>query len=253
MRIPAFLTTPRLRTRTSQHRPPSSIVKSPCFPCQNVWQTRRRHPVCGRDMPKCVANARQAPAISHLHHDNANLVLQCIGSSSAPAPLSRRNLLERLSIPFLVVHPDIDESPLEGETPDALVRRLSEQKALAVGARVGTGLVIGSDQVALLDDAVLGKPGESREQRRSDRHGQRALARISYRARGSGRRKRANPERCRSICSEIQVAHCGRDRSHTCRANGRLTARAAFGRSAWGAHSSNACAETIPPHCSDFR
>ena len=73
--------------------------------------------------------------------------------------LSRRNLLERLSIPFLVVHPDIDESPLAGETPDALVRRLSEQKALAVAARVGTGLVIGSDQVALLDDAVLGKPG----------------------------------------------------------------------------------------------
>ena len=73
--------------------------------------------------------------------------------------LSRRNLLERLSIPFLVVHPDIDESPLAGETPDALVRRLSEQKALAVAARVGTGLVIGSDQAALLDDAVLGKPG----------------------------------------------------------------------------------------------
>ena len=72
---------------------------------------------------------------------------------------SRRNLLERLSIPFLVVHPDIDESPLDGETPDMLVRRLSEQKARAVGTRVGTGLVIGSDQVALLDGAVLGKPG----------------------------------------------------------------------------------------------
>ena len=73
--------------------------------------------------------------------------------------LSRRNLLQGLSIPFLVVHPDIDESPLEGETPNALVRRLSEQKALAVATRVGTGLVIGSDQVALLGDSVLGKPG----------------------------------------------------------------------------------------------
>ena len=73
---------------------------------------------------------------------------------------SRRSLLERLSIPFLVVDPDIDESPREGETPDALVRRLSEQKARAVGARVGTGLVIGSDQIALLDDTVLGKPGD---------------------------------------------------------------------------------------------
>ena len=73
---------------------------------------------------------------------------------------SRRKLLERLSIPFLVVHPDIDESPREGETPDTLVSRLSEQKARAVGARVRTGLIIGSDQVALLDDTVLGKPGD---------------------------------------------------------------------------------------------
>ena len=78
-----------------------------------------------------------------------------LGSRSS----SRRNLLERLSIPFLVVHPDIDESRTEGEPPDLLVRRLSEQKARAVGARVGTGLVIGSDQVALLGDTVLGKPG----------------------------------------------------------------------------------------------
>ena len=79
-----------------------------------------------------------------------------LGSSSA----SRRRLLERLSIPFSVVPPDIDESRLAGESPDALVRRLSEEKARAVGARVGTGLVIGSDQVALLGDTVLGKPGD---------------------------------------------------------------------------------------------
>ena len=72
---------------------------------------------------------------------------------------SRRNLLERLSIPFSVVPPDIDESRLAGESPEALVRRLSEEKARAVGARVGSGLVIGSDQIALLDDTVLGKPG----------------------------------------------------------------------------------------------
>ena len=73
---------------------------------------------------------------------------------------SRRSLLERLSIPFLAVDPDIDESPFAGETPDALVARLSEQKARAVGERVEAGLVIGSDQVALLGDTVLGKPGD---------------------------------------------------------------------------------------------
>ena len=82
-----------------------------------------------------------------------------LGSRSS----SRRNLLERLSIPFLVVPPDIDESPLDGEAPELLVRRLSERKARAVGARVGTGLVIGSDQVALLDDTVLGKPAATRK------------------------------------------------------------------------------------------
>ena len=78
-----------------------------------------------------------------------------LGSRSS----SRRALLERLAIPFLVVPPDIDESPHEGETPEALVRRLSEQKARAVADRVGSGLVIGSDQIALIDDLVLGKPG----------------------------------------------------------------------------------------------
>ena len=78
-----------------------------------------------------------------------------LGSSSA----SRRKLLERLSIPFSVVPPGIDESRLAGESPEALASRLSEEKARAVGARVGTGLVIGSDQVALLGDTVLGKPG----------------------------------------------------------------------------------------------
>ena len=78
-----------------------------------------------------------------------------LGSRSS----SRRALLERLSIPFRVVPPDIDESALKGEAPETLVRRLSEQKARAVAERVGSGLVIGSDQIALIDDRVLGKPG----------------------------------------------------------------------------------------------
>ena len=78
-----------------------------------------------------------------------------LGSRSS----SRRALLERLSIPFRVVPPDIDESAHKGEAPETLVRRLSEQKARAVAERVGSGLVIGSDQIALIDDRVLGKPG----------------------------------------------------------------------------------------------
>lgn len=71
----------------------------------------------------------------------------------------RRELLERLRLPFEVARPEVDESPLPGETPEALAVRLAEAKARAIaGARPGTW-VIGSDQVADLDGAALGKAG----------------------------------------------------------------------------------------------
>ena len=70
----------------------------------------------------------------------------------------RRDLLQRLDIPFTTVAPDVDESPLPGETPAELVRRLSESKARAVSKRY-TGLIIGSDQVATTGEDILGKPG----------------------------------------------------------------------------------------------
>ncbi len=71
----------------------------------------------------------------------------------------RRQLLERLGLPFLSAAPEVDETPRAGETPEALVVRLAERKARAVAARHPGALVIGSDQVAWLDGAVLGKPG----------------------------------------------------------------------------------------------
>ena len=71
----------------------------------------------------------------------------------------RRELLQRLGIPFTTAAPDVDESPLPGETPGALVQRLSESKARAVG-RTHTGLIIGSDQVATTGKDILGKPGD---------------------------------------------------------------------------------------------
>ena len=70
----------------------------------------------------------------------------------------RRELLARLGIRFETAAPDVDESPLQDETPDTLVRRLSEAKARAVGAGCN-GLVIGSDQVATTGTDILGKPG----------------------------------------------------------------------------------------------
>ena len=74
----------------------------------------------------------------------------------------RRELLERLRIPFDVITPDIDETPLDRETPEATAVRLSIAKARAAAARVinaSGALVIGSDQVATCDGRQIGKPG----------------------------------------------------------------------------------------------
>jgi septum formation protein len=70
----------------------------------------------------------------------------------------RRELLERLRLPFLVVAPDVDETPLDGEAPAALARRLARAKAEAVSALHPNAVVIGSDQVADLDGVAVGKP-----------------------------------------------------------------------------------------------
>ena len=71
----------------------------------------------------------------------------------------RRELLQRLGLPFSVDRPEVDESPLAGESPAALARRLAEAKARAVAERHPGAWVIGSDQVADLDGLPLGKPG----------------------------------------------------------------------------------------------
>jgi septum formation protein len=71
----------------------------------------------------------------------------------------RRELLERLRLPFEMISPDVDETPRPGETPAALSERLALAKAAAVSARRRDAVVIGSDQVADLDGAAIGKPG----------------------------------------------------------------------------------------------
>ncbi|HEY6241369.1 MAG TPA: Maf family nucleotide pyrophosphatase [Burkholderiales bacterium] len=71
----------------------------------------------------------------------------------------RRALLERLGIPFLVVDPGISEGRLAGEAPESMARRLAEAKARAVAGGFRDALIIGSDQVAVRDGEVIGKPG----------------------------------------------------------------------------------------------
>ncbi|HSV46256.1 MAG TPA: Maf family nucleotide pyrophosphatase [Ramlibacter sp.] len=89
--------------------------------------------------------------------------------SSAPASRSlvlgstsryRRELLARLGLPFEVAAPEVDETPVPGESPAALARRLALAKARAVALRHPAAVVIGSDQVADLDGEPLGKPGD---------------------------------------------------------------------------------------------
>lgn len=71
----------------------------------------------------------------------------------------RRELLERLRIPFEVVAPHVDEAAQGNETPMQMACRLAMTKARAVAAQFPACVVIGSDQVAELDGQALGKPG----------------------------------------------------------------------------------------------
>ena len=75
----------------------------------------------------------------------------------------RAELLQRLQLPFIVVKPDVDETPLYGESPGVTALRLAIQKAKSVAAEhdgaLTDTLIIGSDQVADLDGTQIGKPG----------------------------------------------------------------------------------------------
>ncbi len=71
----------------------------------------------------------------------------------------RRELLQRLGIPFETLSPEVDETRRQDERARHLVQRLSEAKALAGGRQNNTALVIGSDQVAVIDGEILGKSG----------------------------------------------------------------------------------------------
>ncbi len=71
----------------------------------------------------------------------------------------RRELLERLRIPFRALAPETDETPLPGEAPAALAERLALAKAHALACRFPDAVVIGADQVADVDGVAIGKPG----------------------------------------------------------------------------------------------
>ena len=82
-------------------------------------------------------------------------MLPLVLASSSPY---RRELLARLRQPFTWAAPAIDETPLPNESAEALVRRLAEAKARALSETHPAHLIIGSDQVAVLGNQILGKP-----------------------------------------------------------------------------------------------
>lgn len=71
----------------------------------------------------------------------------------------RRELLQKLQIPFRSISPHVDETPFDGEKPHETALRLAKEKAIKIGQEYPHALIIGCDQVATLDDEQLGKPG----------------------------------------------------------------------------------------------
>lgn len=77
----------------------------------------------------------------------------------ASSSIYRRQLLERLGLPFTIASPDIDETPLKHELPETMTRRLAQLKASALSKQFPEAWIIGSDQCADLHGQIIGKPG----------------------------------------------------------------------------------------------
>jgi septum formation protein len=93
--------------------------------------------------------------MSEILSDSRRLIL----ASTSPF---RRALLMRLGLPFTIQAPEVDETGLPDEEATALVMRLAERKARAIAQSAPAALIIGSDQVAVLDGDIIGKPGDHR-------------------------------------------------------------------------------------------
>lgn len=93
--------------------------------------------------------------MSEILSDSRRLIL----ASTSPF---RRELLMRLGLPFTIQAPEVDETGLPDEEAPALVMRLAERKARAIAQSAPAALIIGSDQAAVLDGDIIGKPGDHR-------------------------------------------------------------------------------------------
>ncbi len=81
----------------------------------------------------------------------------------ASASPRRRELLAQAGYSFVIEPADVDESVLPPEAPEAHTQRLAREKALAVGRRVGKGIVLAADTVVVIDGTILGKPADNQD------------------------------------------------------------------------------------------
>lgn len=96
----------------------------------------------------------------YIHTSQGKTQMQLVLGSSSPY---RKALLDKLGLPFTCFSPDIDESDQPGETPRELVQRLAVEKARETARHFPEALVIGSDQVAVLDGRIVTKPRDHQD------------------------------------------------------------------------------------------
>ena len=106
--------------------------------------------------PTATVTPQPAATPPSMHGNSAANSRRLVLGSTSPY---RKELLQRLRMPFEVMSPSVDETPLPGESPPALALRLALAKARAVAATRPAAVVIGADQVADLNGVPLGKPG----------------------------------------------------------------------------------------------
>ncbi|MGQ0749088.1 MAG: Maf family protein [Betaproteobacteria bacterium] len=141
----------------------------------------------------------------------------------------RRDLLQRLELPFEVMVPGIDESPVRGEDAERTALRLAETKARAVTRAAHDDLVIGSDQVAEIEGRQLGKPGDHASAVRQLRlvRGKRVVfhtALCLYRV-GSGRLQLENVPttvKFRDLTDEEIGCYLAREKPYDCAGSARV-------------------------------
>ena len=81
----------------------------------------------------------------------------------ASSSQTRKLVLEKLQVPFAIAIPNVDETPNSDDTPEELVSRLAIEKIQAIASKFNNHLIIGSDQVAVVSDNIVGKPKDKQD------------------------------------------------------------------------------------------